>query len=90
MTGLTLLLAWIAAFVSDQPGREHSAGTPMRAALQVPGVLPMLTVTLVFVLAHTIFYTHLATLLEDLGYTDCPALSDSDAADRLGLAAAGV
>ncbi|MFC0599954.1 MFS transporter [Streptomyces palmae] len=71
MTGLTLLLlAWIAALVPDQPGREHSAGTPLRAVLRVPGVLPVLTVTLVFVLAHTILYTYIATLLDELGLGD--------------------
>ncbi|QNS08129.1 MFS transporter [Streptomyces xanthii] len=71
MTGLTLLLlGWIAALVPDQPGRERSAGTPMRAALRVPGVLPVLTVTLVFVLAHTILYTYVATLLGALGLAD--------------------
>jgi predicted MFS family arabinose efflux permease len=68
MTGLTLLLlAWIAALVPDQPGNEHAAGTPLRAVLRVPGVLPVLAVTLVFVLAHTILYTYIATLLDDLG-----------------------
>ncbi|MFJ6621339.1 MFS transporter [Kitasatospora sp. NPDC091335] len=71
MTGLTLLLlAWIAAFVPDQPGREHSAGTPVRVALRRPGVRPVLTVTLLFVLAHTILYTYIATLLDDLGLGD--------------------
>ncbi|MFE7463955.1 MFS transporter [Streptomyces sp. NPDC057499] len=71
MTGLTLLLlAWIAALVPDRPGREHFAGTPVRAALRVPGVLPVLAVTLVFVLAHTILYTYIATLLDDLGLGD--------------------
>lgn len=68
MTGLTLLLlAWIAVLVPDQPGSERAAGTPLRAVLRVPGVLPVLAVTLVFVLAHTILYTYIATLLDDLG-----------------------
>ncbi|MFF8713057.1 MFS transporter [Streptomyces sp. NPDC015184] len=75
MTGLTLLLlVWIAVLVPDRPGRERSAGTPMRAVLRVPGVLPVLTVTLVFVLAHTILYTYIATLLEDL---DLAAATDA-------------
>ncbi|MDI2127842.1 MFS transporter [Yinghuangia seranimata] len=68
MTGLTLgLLAWIAALVPDQPGRPHADGMPMRAALRVPGVTPVLVVTLVFVLAHTLLYTYIATLLDELG-----------------------
>lgn len=39
----------------------------MRAALKAPGVPPVLLVTLVFVLAHTILYTYIATFLDGLG-----------------------
>ncbi|MFI6054626.1 MFS transporter [Streptomyces violascens] len=68
MTGLTvLLLAWIGALVPDYPGRRQSEKTPMAAALKVPGVTPVLFVTLVFVLAHTILYTFIATFLDGLG-----------------------
>ncbi|MFD7164643.1 MFS transporter [Streptomyces violascens] len=68
MTGLTvLLLAWIGALVPDYPGRRQSEKTPMAAALKVPGVTPVLFVTLVFVLAHTILYTFIATFLDELG-----------------------
>ncbi|MFE3184350.1 MFS transporter [Streptomyces violascens] len=68
MTGLTvLLLAWIGALVPDYPGRRQSEKTPMVAALKVPGVTPVLFVTLVFVLAHTILYTFIATFLDELG-----------------------
>ncbi|MFD9821246.1 MFS transporter [Streptomyces violascens] len=68
MTGLTvLLLAWIGALVPDYPGRRQSEKTPRAAALKVPGVTPVLFVTLVFVLAHTILYTFIATFLDELG-----------------------
>ncbi|GAA2436836.1 MFS transporter [Streptomyces mauvecolor] len=68
MTGLTvLLLAWIGALVPDYPGQRQSEKTPMAAALKVPGVTPVLFVTLVFVLAHTILYTFIATFLDELG-----------------------
>ncbi|WP_438290955.1 MFS transporter [Streptomyces sp. HUAS TT7] len=68
MTGLTvLLLAWIGALVPDYPGRRRSEKTPMTAALKVPGVTSVLFVTLVFVLAHTILYTFIATFLDELG-----------------------
>ncbi|MFD1936364.1 MFS transporter [Nonomuraea mangrovi] len=68
MTGLTLLvIAWIVATVPDHPGRQRQGGTPMLRALRVPGVAPVLFVTLVFVLAHTILYTYIAPFLDRLG-----------------------
>jgi predicted MFS family arabinose efflux permease len=42
----------------------------MSRALAVPGVVPVLFVTLVFVLAHTILYTYIATFLAHLGMAD--------------------
>lgn len=68
MTGLTVfLLGWIAAAVPDHPGQRQSDSPPMLRALRVPGVTPVLFVTLVLVLAHTILYTFIATFLDELG-----------------------
>ncbi|MEU6931064.1 MFS transporter [Streptomyces sp. NPDC046385] len=68
MTGLTvLLLLWISAAVPDYPGQEAGERPKMLRALKVPGVSPVLFVTLVFVLAHTILYAYIATFLDDLG-----------------------
>ncbi|MGX2995710.1 MFS transporter [Streptomyces sp. JNUCC 64] len=68
MTGLTvLLLVWIAAIVPDYPGQPRGERPKMLATLRVPGVSPVLFVTLVFVLAHTILYAYIATFLDDLG-----------------------
>ncbi|MYW63841.1 MFS transporter [Streptomyces sp. SID8379] len=68
MTALTVvLLGWIRLAVPDHPGQERAARTPMLHALRVPGVPAVLTVTLVFVLAHTILYAYIATFLDDLG-----------------------
>lgn len=74
MTVLTvILLAWIGVAVPDYPGQERGERPKMLRALKVPGVTPVLFVTLVFVLAHTILYAYVATFLEDLdmgGSTD--------------------
>ncbi|GGV27362.1 MFS transporter [Actinomadura cremea] len=68
MTGLTLLLiGWIAAAVPDLPGRRPDERAPKVNVLRVPGVAPVLFVTLVFVLAHTILYTYIATFLDGAG-----------------------
>lgn len=68
MTGLTvLLLGWIAVVVPDYPGQKSGGKIPMRSTLRVPGVSAVLLVTLLFVLAHTILYTYVATFLHHNG-----------------------
>jgi predicted MFS family arabinose efflux permease len=68
MTGLTVaLLGWIAVAVPDHPGQGRGARPPMLRTLRVPGVTPVLFVTLVLVLAHTILYTYIATFLDKVG-----------------------
>ncbi|MFJ4695857.1 MFS transporter [Streptomyces sp. NPDC088766] len=71
MTALTVvLLLWIVAAVPDYPGQERGEQPKMLHALRVPGVTPVLFVTLVFVLAHTILYAYIASFLDDLGMSD--------------------
>lgn len=60
------LLAWIVAAVPDYPGQRPESRTPLFRTLRIPGVTPVLFVTLVFVLAHTILYTYIATFLDRL------------------------
>ena len=68
MSALTvLLLAWIGAAVPDYPGQAGGARPRLLPALRVRGVAPVLFVTLVFVLAHTVLYAYLATFLTGLG-----------------------
>ncbi|QKV78749.1 MFS transporter [Amycolatopsis sp. Hca4] len=61
-----VLLAWIAAAVPDEPG-QAGGRTPVLRTLAVPGVAPVLAVTLVFVLAHTVLYTYVAAFLAHAG-----------------------
>ncbi|POX45662.1 MFS transporter [Streptomyces sp. Ru71] len=68
MTAVTVgLLGWIALLVPDRPGQERGAREPVLRALTVPGVAPVLFVTLVFVLAHTVLYAYIATFLDHAG-----------------------
>ncbi|MEU2065236.1 MFS transporter [Streptomyces sp. NPDC013455] len=62
-----VLLVWIAVAAPDQPGQEAAGKIPMRRTLNVPGVTPVLFVTLVFVLAHTILYAYVASYLDHIG-----------------------
>ncbi|WP_097947707.1 MFS transporter [Streptomyces sp. ms115] len=68
MTVLTVvLLVWISAAVPDFPGQKRGERPKLLCTLTVPGVSPVLFVTLAFVLAHTILYAYIATFLKDLG-----------------------
>ncbi|MGW0911228.1 MFS transporter [Streptomyces sp. NPDC002784] len=68
MTAVTVaLLGWIALLVPDRPGVESGTRAPVRTALALPGVAPVLFVTLVFVLAHTVLYAYIATFLDRYG-----------------------
>ncbi|MFG2226713.1 MFS transporter [Streptomyces sp. NPDC048644] len=68
MTALTVvLLGWIAATVPDFPGQPRGGRIPVLRTARIPGVAPVLFVTLVFVLAHTVLYTFIATFLQRLG-----------------------
>ncbi|MFF4272094.1 MFS transporter [Streptomyces sp. NPDC001536] len=62
-----VLLGWIALLVPDRPGQEPGRRVPTARVLAVPGVVPVLFVTLVFVLAHTVLYAYIATFLDRFG-----------------------
>ncbi|MFF8904764.1 MFS transporter [Streptomyces olivaceoviridis] len=71
MTALAVvLLVWITAVVPGHPGLPRGERPRMLRALGVPGVRPVLFVTLVFVLAHTVLYAYIATFLDGLGMGD--------------------
>ncbi|MFI9833391.1 MFS transporter [Streptomyces sp. NPDC051913] len=71
MTGVAvLLLGWIALGVPDRPGQERAGRVPVARVLSVPGVVPVLFVTLVLVLAHTVLYAYIATFLDEFGLGD--------------------
>jgi predicted MFS family arabinose efflux permease len=58
---------WIVAAVPDYPGQGRGERPKLLPTLRIPGVTPVLFVTLVFVLAHTILYAYIATFLTALG-----------------------
>ena len=68
LSGVCLvLLGWIAALVPDLPGRHRAQRVRLLPALRIPGVVPVLTVTLLFVLAHTVLYTYISVFLTRVG-----------------------
>ncbi|MFI5646370.1 MFS transporter [Kitasatospora sp. NPDC051705] len=68
MTALAVgVIGWIAAALPDQPGRADGDRTPVRRALALPGVRPVLAVTVLLVLAHTVLFTYVAPFLDRAG-----------------------
>jgi predicted MFS family arabinose efflux permease len=64
------VIGWILALVPDHPGQRLHGRTPVLRTLRIPGVTPVLSVTLIFVLAHTVLYTYIATFLDEVDMSD--------------------
>lgn len=58
-----LLVGWIIAKVPDFAGEAESERPSLAAVFAVPGVRPVLAVTLCFVLTHNLLYTYIAPIL---------------------------
>ncbi|WP_116244521.1 MFS transporter [Nocardiopsis sp. FIRDI 009] len=75
MTGLALVaIGWILVAAPDFPGEKSRHRTSVLRALTIPGVVPVLAVTLLYVLAHTILYTYIAAFLEGVDMGDLVGL----------------
>ncbi|SFA73301.1 Predicted arabinose efflux permease, MFS family [Amycolatopsis marina] len=62
-----VLIVWMIMVVPDYPGYRQDDRPSIPRTLTIPGVAPVLFVTLVFVLAHTILYTYIAPFLDRIG-----------------------
>ncbi|ASQ13161.1 MFS transporter [Sinorhizobium meliloti] len=58
-----ILIAWVMAKVPDFPGQAVGERHSLARVFAIPGVRPVLFVTLAFVLAHNILYTYIAPFL---------------------------
>lgn len=71
MSGLTLvLILWVLAKLPDFPGQAGGRRQGLGAVFVLPGVRPVLFVTLAFVLAHNILYTYIAPFLAEARMAD--------------------
>lgn len=61
------LVMWILAAVPDRPGQSAETRTPMPKVLALPGILPVLTVTFGWMLAHNLLYTYIAPYAASTG-----------------------
>ncbi len=60
-----LLVGWILAKVPDFAGEPETKRQSLTMVFAMPGVRPVLAVTLCFVLAHNLLYTYIVPLLVD-------------------------
>jgi len=64
MSAMTVfLIAWIVARLPDFDGSTAGQKGSLRKVFTLPGVRPVLLMTLAFVLAHNVFYTYIAPFL---------------------------
>ena len=64
ISAMTLgLIAWVLASVPDFAGQPAGQRLPLARVFTLPGVRPVLFVTLAFVLAHNVLYTYIAPFL---------------------------
>ena len=57
------LCAWVRLGVPDSPGKPGAAAHGVRQVLRLPGLRPVLSLTLLYVLAHNLLYTYIAPWL---------------------------
>jgi predicted MFS family arabinose efflux permease len=62
-----LLILWVLMAVPDFAGQPQSERTPVGRVFSVPGVVPVLIVTLLYVMAHNVLYTYIASFLAPVG-----------------------
>lgn len=68
ISGLTLVLVvWVIAKVPDFEGQPMERRRGLSTVFTLPGVRPVLFVTIAFVLAHNILYTYIAPFLVEAG-----------------------
>ncbi|MFD0690120.1 MFS transporter [Actinomadura fibrosa] len=66
--GGAVLAAWVRWKVPDFPGEDAAERVPLRRIAVLPGILAVLSVTLLLVLGHQAMYTYMAPFTEDSGF----------------------
>lgn len=68
--GSLVLIAWARIKLPALPGQAAAAQPSLTRVLGIPGVRPVLSVVLAFVLAHNIMYTYIAAYLARAGMAE--------------------
>lgn len=62
-----LLIGWVLVVLPDLPGQEKAERTPVRRVFTLPGLVPVLITAVLYVTAHNLFYTYIASFLGPVG-----------------------
>lgn len=65
-----LLIVWILAVVPNFEGQAKGQRTPLAGVFSIPGLLPIVFITLLYVMAHNVLYTYIAAFLAPVGLGD--------------------
>lgn len=65
-----ILIGWVLAKVPDFPGQAADQRLSIGKVFMLPGIRPVLFVTLAFVLAHNVLYTYIAPFIVPAGLAD--------------------
>ena len=63
-----LLVVWVRWQVPDFPGEAAGTRVPLRRVAGLPGIAPILSVTLLLLLGHQAMYTYVAPFAEHVGF----------------------
>lgn len=63
------VLLWVLALVPDFPGQEKHERTSVLKAIRLPGIIPIIISSVVFITAHCLLYTYISSFLTPLGMT---------------------
>lgn len=61
------VLVWVLALVPDFPGQEKHERTSALKAIRLPGIIPIIISSVVFITAHYLLYTYISSFLAPLG-----------------------
>ncbi|MER5200462.1 MFS transporter [Streptomyces sp. NPDC002755] len=62
-----LVIVWVLAAVPNFPGQAKGERTPVGRVFTIPGVVPVLAVVFLYVMAHNVLYTYIASFLSPVG-----------------------
>lgn len=65
-----LVIVWVMAVVPRFPGQAKGERTSVWQVFTIPGVVPVLAVALLYIMAHNVFYTYIASFLAPVGLGD--------------------
>jgi predicted MFS family arabinose efflux permease len=65
-----VLIGWVLAVLPVLPGQDKGERTPVRRVFTLPGLIPVLITAVLYVTAHNILYTYIASFLAPVNMGD--------------------